>query len=185
MYYFEPLNKTITYTHLGSKKAVSSKAHSDGDKYYTKSNLSNQEIDNFIRLGKLGIGIPIVKCTKSIFCDGKVLMYGGISLQKILDKRMISEATKAVTELPQIYEILKKNNIAHCDIKPSNIVYKYERYFLIDNDDMVSFGAKRKVGTPGVNCEMYKLFGGEITDANTDYMGFKYTLNKVYELCSQ
>ena len=76
--------------------------------------------------------------------------------------------------------MLKKNKIAHCDIKPTNLVYKYERYFLIDNDDMVGFGATRSVGTPGVNCEMQKLLVGEVADANTDHMGFKYTLNKVY-----
>ena len=65
--------------------------------------MSNQQIDNFLRLSKLGIGVPVVTYTKSFGWEGTILMYGGVSLQQILDQGMISEASKAVTELPRIY----------------------------------------------------------------------------------
>ena len=67
-------------------------------------------------------------------------MEGGISLQRILDKKMHTEARKALIELPKLQKRLKHFSIAHCDIKPANIVYKDGRYLLIDNDEVVKFG---------------------------------------------
>ena len=150
-------NNTLTYTRQGMTKAVSSEVWPDGKKYYTKKNLTDKQIDNFRKLEQLGIGIKLKEYS---YEDHSVTMEAGDSLQKILDKKRIAEAKIALEELPKIYNVLKKNKIAHCDVKPANLVYKEGKYFLIDNDDIVNFGEIRKVGTPGLNGDYNTLMKG-------------------------
>ncbi len=68
-------------------------------------------------------------------------MEGGISLQKMIDNNVVL-STQALQNLIKMRYILIENKIAHCDIKPSNIVVKSpgDQLFLIDNDDIVNFG---------------------------------------------
>jgi serine/threonine protein kinase len=68
--------------------------------------------------------------------------------------------------------ILKKNRIAHCDIKPANIVLLKGRLFLIDNDEVTKFGERRNIGTLEYNWTKFGLYSREIVDEKTDDMGF-------------
>jgi hypothetical protein len=68
-------------------------------------------------------------------------MKGGISLQKMLDNDLLL-SDSGIKNLNKIRKILKDNKIAHCDIKPANLVVRPpgDEIFLIDNDDIVNFG---------------------------------------------
>ena len=92
-----------------------------------------------------------IKLKEFSYDDHSVTMYTGDSLQKILDRRQFPSDIKALKEIPKIYEVLKKNKNAHCDVKPSNLVYLDGKYLLIGNENIVNFGEKRNAGTPELN----------------------------------
>jgi serine/threonine protein kinase len=69
-------------------------------------------------------------------------------------------------QLKFLQEKLKSNKIAHCDVKPANMVWSDKNGLcLIDSDDIVEFGSIRQVGTPGINCSLNKLTQNETVDA--------------------
>jgi hypothetical protein len=67
-----------TYTRQGMTRAVHSIEIKNGQKVYVKTNLTSQQIDNYLRLEKLQIGIPIVHYDKEA---GMICMEEGTTIQ--------------------------------------------------------------------------------------------------------
>ena len=147
---------------------------------YTKNNLTAKQIDNFLKLYHLGIGIKILEFDKT---QRYVKTKGGISLQKMMDDHTNFMANLILPKLHRIMYILQSNKRAHCDVKPANLVVrmvnKQPELYLIDNDDVVNFGEMRLVGTPGFNCLMSRLQQGYIAALDTDQHGFSSTVKAI------
>lgn len=79
---------------------------------------------------------------------------------------------------------LQKIGVAHCDIKPENIVVTNSatgvRLHLIDMDDAVLFGQTRVIGTPTRNLMNFGDHMGMPADEHTDELGFQYIKNYLY-----
>jgi serine/threonine protein kinase len=87
-------------------------------------------------------------------------MEGGHTIHAVVHKKIVGKQGLNLIwkDIERISQILKQKGIAHTDIKPANIAVKFFsqdllnfRVFLIDNDDVVSFGDLRRVGTRGMN----------------------------------
>jgi len=152
-----------------------------GSKYYYKVLTDDgiltkaQKLLRFKEFQSLGVGIPFESTQ-----DG-VKMLGGHTLEKVLDQRMVGPVGKKliVAEVQTIQKKLRDSGWAHCDIKPANVVVKWQKQdltdphvWLIDNDFAQRFGSPRYVYTPGINES-----DSEICDANTDLKGFRFIFN--------
>lgn len=128
---------TVTNSFMGLK-GVKMKKHSNEEMYIHKT-CNDQVYQQFKLLEKLKIGVPIIGRTK----DELVM-----KVVKPLHKLKKSELPKdIIDQLKKIKEILIKNEIAHCDIKISNIAIDDGKVVLLDADDSVKFGEMRKVCT--------------------------------------
>jgi serine/threonine protein kinase len=86
-----------------------------------------------------------------------------------------------MTQINYIQLTLRSMGVAHCDIKPDNIIVTNSqegvKLHLIDMDDAVLFGQRREIGTYFVNMLGYYDNLGETTSENTDDLGFYFVKN--------
>lgn len=82
-------------------------------------------------------------------------MEAGISLLQFVGKSLVYPffIDSILKQINYIQITLKQCKIAHCDIKPDNMIITYNqneglRVKLIDNELTVSFGSDRLVATP-------------------------------------
>ena len=79
-------------------------------------------------------------------------------------------------QLTKIRKVLRENELAHCDIKPENVVLRGHKLLLIDNDHVSEFGwIPRPCGHIGYNCAGDPA-NEEVTE-HTDDMGFDRMIN--------
>lgn len=119
---------------------------------YVKKGLSKDEIDKYLFLDKLGIGSKILSYS---YRENAIVMEAGISLLQFVGRSLVYPIfiESILNQLNYIQIILKQCQIAHCDIKPDNLIITYNqdeglRVKLIDNELAVSYGSCRLVATP-------------------------------------
>ncbi len=82
--------------------------------------------------------------------------------------------------------LLRRERIAHCDIKAENLVLTYSKetgvkLCLIDVDQAVSFGQIREVGTQYLNVLPWEDWDlGKPTNEETDDIGFLLVKNFIF-----
>jgi serine/threonine protein kinase len=114
-------------------------------------------------------------------------MEAGLVLSQFVFSRMNVEAVvpHLLIQINRIQILLKKLKIAHCDIKPENMIVTYSheqgiQVKLIDMDYAVSFGEMRVIGTRRLNVlDHIDDFGNYATSVTDDY-GFIYVKNFLY-----
>jgi serine/threonine protein kinase len=87
--------------------------------------------------------------------ENAIVMEAGISILQFVGRSLVYPffIESILKQLNYIQIILKQCRIAHCDIKPDNLIITYNhdeglRVKLIDNELAVSFGLCRLVATP-------------------------------------
>ena len=144
--------------------------------YYLKiwQRNAKHHIDWYKWAAKQGVGVPVVEI------ENGIRMPVGVKLAKAVQSRLILHG-EVKFQLDMIQDCLKKNKIAHCDVKYDNCMF-FPRWGvrLIDNGDMARFGVKRMIHTPNQNTTV--LVPGQISGQigpGTDEKGFKQIIQKM------
>jgi len=101
-------------------------------------------VDKYLFLDQLGIGTKILSYS---YPEKAVVMEAGISLLQFVGRCLVYPffIDSILKQINYIQIKLKESRIAHCDIKPDNMIITYNqneglRVKLIDNELAVSFG---------------------------------------------
>lgn len=143
--------------------------HSQTDVYKKAfTSKTTTKIDNYAILRDLGIGVQFFENKRDIE------MQKGTTLATAVKKGLSEEKKdKFIDQLEEMQDILRNNGLAHCDIKPQNIIIDRDGNLkLIDNDDVKNFGDMREVCTRGINGNGQR----ERCGPETDEMGFDYCI---------
>lgn len=92
-----------------------------------------------------------------------------------IDQMSKNQKQKCLIQLSEIEEKMKKLKIAHCDVKPKNVIVDNAGNIkLIDWDEAKNFGEIRDCYTPGINdTTTLRENGIAICNKHTDERGFK------------
>lgn len=117
---------------------------------YTKTNMSLKDCAKYKQANDMGIG-PDCKILHQGKTGGAVVTQEGYNLRHVIDNRLVPK-DKLISQATHNVNVLKSNNLAHCDVKLDNcILTKRGDLKFIDWNDTKPFGAIRDIGTPQLN----------------------------------
>eukprot|EP00347_Sterkiella_histriomuscorum_P010019 403339000 len=99
--------------------------------YYNEQDLE-KEYQKYLKLEKLGVGLPVKSEDYCIYIEP------GVSIKDAIRQGILP--ADFGNQLKQQVKILEQNGLAHCDIKPDNIVVHQGKIKLIDPECLTKIG---------------------------------------------
>ena len=145
-------------------------------------------LQNYKRAALMSIGpnVKICTVTNPDYYPKVLISEGGYSLKVALEKGVITPQ-HAIKQAKQLHEKLKSHKIAHCDVKPDNVIVTKPagnipgQLRLIDTGTLVDFGEERPVCTRGNITTPLREIGLGICGPNTDTKGFQQVIDAVID----
>eukprot|EP00347_Sterkiella_histriomuscorum_P024193 403331987 len=137
--------------------------------YYKQQDLE-KNLENYQKLEKLGVGLPVQSEDNFIFLEPGQSIKDAIR-KEVLPPDFADQLTKQV-------KILEQNGLAHCDIKPDNVVVYKGKIKLIDAECLTKFKEQKPqfshnsakiVATPEIDKDATKKTIMQITNLQKNY----------------